>query len=560
LTDPTATDQLLDSSAVEELLRILLKGLRATQLYLPNNPVYKAALANLHKAFGPVWDEVPDLVLDIQETELLWEGEVVLSQERNESLAWLLYKDGIRSLTMERGVEEKEITNLLRVLNKAKNLPPDADDDLLTLLWEQDFQLIRYTFVELASDQAPQLEKTDEDEPPPSPKDVRETVAKEEPEEEQGPSGVVRIDDFDSTLYFLDDKDVEYLKSEFEREYTQDLRSNILSILFDLFELQPFATVRAEIISIIENFIPYLLGVGDFRAVAYILHELKILADRSRELLPEHRRILEGLPQRLSDPDAVSQLLQSLDEAVLNPTEEELGALFGELTGEALEAVLSWLPRLSNERVRELLHVAVRRIASHHPDELAKALGSDDEQVVLGTVHLAGSLKLPPMVPALGGLLIQSVAAETKVAVVEALSSIGTPSAMQQLERAIDDGYRDVRIAVVRVLGAKGHRVAFPRIEAAVMGRGLKGADLTEKMAFFEAFGLLAGADAIERLKPMMASGGFMKKKQDPETRACAAMALGKIGTPEARTLLENANDKDPLVRNAIGKALREAK
>jgi HEAT repeat protein len=58
----------------------------------------------------------------------------------------------------------------------------------------------------------------------------------------------------------------------------------------------------------------------------------------------------------------------------------------------------------------------------------------------------------------------------------------------------------------------------------------------------------------------MLETGGFMRKKQDPETRACAAMALGKIGTPEARAVLEAAaSDKDPLVRNAVGKALRGA-
>ena len=142
----------------------------------------------------------------------------------------------------------------------------------------------------------------------------------------------------------------------------------------------------------------------------------------------------------------------------------------------------------------------------------------------------------------------------------DALAAIGSPSAMQQLEKAVSDRHRDVRVAAVRVLGNRGHRAAFQRIEAAVLGKELKAADLTEKMVFFEAYGLLAGPTAIQRLKPMLSSGGFMRKKQDPETRACAAMALGKIGTPDARDLLQKAgSDKDPLVRNAVSKALREA-
>jgi HEAT repeat protein len=41
--------------------------------------------------------------------------------------------------------------------------------------------------------------------------------------------------------------------------------------------------------------------------------------------------------------------------------------------------------------------------------------------------------------------------------------------------------------------------------------------------------------------------------------RACAAIALGKIRTPEARQVLTGAaEDKDLVVRNAVNRALRE--
>src|SRR5256884_9915292 len=98
---------------------------------------------------------------------------------------------------------------------------------------------------------------------------------------------LVSIDDFDTTLYFLDEKEVEYLKGEAEREYQQDLRRNVLSMLFDLLELQTYATVRGELISILENFIPYLLGAGDFRSVAFILRERHVILQRGRQPPPE---------------------------------------------------------------------------------------------------------------------------------------------------------------------------------------------------------------------------------------------------------------------------------
>jgi hypothetical protein len=556
MTDAADAGRDVDTAPVETLLQTLLKGLRAAQLYLPNNPVYQTAIENVRKAFPPVWDLTEQLTLAVLETDLKWEGQVVLSQPRNESLAWLLFKDGVRSLRLDRGVEDEELVRLLQVINKGRNLPGDAQDDLLTLLWEQDFQFIKYDFVELATEDQRQIQPEEREQVVVT----REAIA-EEAEEEEAPderlSGIVRLEEFDSTLYFLDEKDIAYLRAEIDREYEQDLRTNTLTILFDLFELQPFPAVRAEILSILENFIPYLLGVGDYRAVAYLLRDLRVVIDRSRELLPEHRTALNELPARLSRPDVVGQLLQSLDEAPTLPVEQDLSDLFRELRPEALEAILDWMPRLHAEPVRNLLGAAVQRIAAAHPDAVTKALGSENRAVVLATIQLAGRLRLPPTVPALGQLLIDG-APEYRVGVVEALAAIGTPSAMQQLENAVTDAARDVRVAAVRVLGSRRHRAALPKVESMTFGRDLRAADLSEKTAFFEAFGLLAGADGVSRLVPLLEpGGGLFKKKADPETRACAAMALGKIGSPEARQALEAAiQDKDPLVRNAVGRAL----
>lgn len=556
---PRTAEQDADTALVVALLQAFLKALRAAQLYLPNNPVYQTAMENVRKAFPPVWERTDAVGLAVQETELKWEGEVVLSQPRAESLAWLLFKDGVRSLRIERGAEDEELVRLLQTINRARNLPPESEDDLLTLLWEQDFQFIRYEYLEAAREDQQPITAVEEEEPVEVTREAIEEEAEPESEETEDPrlSSIVRLEDFDSTLYFLDERDINYLRTEIDREYQQDLRSNTLSLLFDIFELQPFPAVRAEVLSIIENFIPYLLGIGDFRVVAHVLRELRVVADRARELLPEHRKTLEELPARLSEPDAVGQLLQALDESTTMPPEQELSGLFRELRAEALEAILDWMPRLHSEQVRDVLGTAVQRIAAAHPDAVAKALGSENPEVVQATVRLAGRLKLPPTVPALGGLLIADRPPELKVAVVEALAAIGTPTAMQQLERAVEDGFRDVRVAAVRVLGARRHRAALAPVEAAVLRRDLRGADLSEKTAFFEAYGMLAGPDGVSRLVPFLETGGLFKKKTDPEIRACAAMALGKIGTPEAREALQTAlRDKDPLVRNAAGRAL----
>jgi hypothetical protein len=546
-----------DPALVDALMQTLVKGLRATQLYLPNNPVYQQAMQNVRTAFRAVWEGCDELEMAVTESDFVWEKRVVLSQaNRSDSIAWVLYKDGVRGVSLRPGVEQDELPRFLTVIHRARQLPADADDDLITLLWEQDFHQIQFRVVELASADTAPLQPS-EPTPPPPPAERRRQV-EEEAATPEPPKGIVSLEDFDSTLYFLDDPERVYLQDEIQREYGQDLRGNVLAMLMDLLELQAYSAVRSELISIVQNFIPYLLAVGDFRAVAYVCRELRVVLQRAREILPEHRAELERLPSKLSEPEALSQLLQSLDEASVHPSEEELGELFREFLPSALGTVLAWLPELGNQRVRELLYGSAQRLAQAFPAEVNKALESDDEPMLLETVRLVTRLKLPPAAPALGALFA-AASAPVKVAAVEALAAIGSAGAMQQLERAIDDPDREVRIGAVRVLAARNHRGAFPKISTAVDGKALRAADLTEKMAFFEAYGTMAGPAGVARLAPLLETGGFLKRKEDPETRACAAMALGKIKTPEARALLELAvKDKEPMVRNAVNKALRE--
>jgi HEAT repeat protein len=553
-----ATPELaLPPAAVEELMQVLVKALRAHQLYLPNNPVYQRAIENLRAAFRPVWEAQDELVLDVYENELRWEGHVVYSQpSRSESFAWVFFKDGVRSVTLLTGVEQDEILGLLDVMHRARTLQPEDNDDLLTLLWEKDFQRIRYVFQELASSEVGGMQLPSPDEVATSagaPRYVSSAVEEEAPPQ----PGIVRAEDFDSTLYFLDEKEINHLREEVNREYEQDLRRNVLAMLFDVLELQPYPTVRAELISILESFLPYLLGAGDFLSVAYVLREVRAVLERARELQPEHRKALEDLPGRLSQPEALAQLLQSLDEAAAHPSAEELGELFGELRPEALPTMLAWLPRVSNQRVKVVLEQALQRLGAAHVPDLVGAIAGADAVVALEAVKLAGRLKLQQAVPAMAQSLGHEETA-IRVAAVQALSDFATPAALQGLERALDDPDREVRLTAVRVLMQHRHRGALAKVTAAVQGKSVRAADLTEKMAFFEAYGSLVGEQGVAGLDALLNSGGFLRRKEAPETRACAALALGRIGTPSARDALERASgSKEALVRNAVSRALR---
>src|SRR5262249_31332754 len=74
VTEAFGTELALPPAQVEELLSLVGKALRAVQLYLPNNPVYQRAIENVRGACRKIWESTEDLALEVQETELRWEG------------------------------------------------------------------------------------------------------------------------------------------------------------------------------------------------------------------------------------------------------------------------------------------------------------------------------------------------------------------------------------------------------------------------------------------------------------------------------------------------------
>ncbi|HZO20197.1 MAG TPA: HEAT repeat domain-containing protein [Gemmatimonadaceae bacterium] len=555
-TPPVATTHELTEppfppALVEELLKVLGKAMRAHQLYLPNNPVYQRAIDNLRRAFLPVWAHVDEIALAITESDFRWEGRSVMREtSKSESVPWIFFKDGIRELRLLKGFEEQEVVGLLDILKRVKKASPE-EDDLLTLIWEKDFSFLRYRFIDLTLENNVPIEASvPAERPPVAPPEQME------PEPEARP-GIVRIEDLDATVHFLDESEIDYLRTEVQTEYSSEVRRNVLAILLDIFELQTAKAVRDEITDILENFLMHLLSAGHFSTVAYVLRESQELVARARELDASHRTKLVGLPDRLSAAGPLSNLLQAMDDGATVPNQADLNELFEQLRPSALGTLFTWLSRLQHAEVRAAIEVAAARLAAANTAELVKLIGSADVDVAMESARRAGGLKTAAAVAPLGKLLGHE-AAKVRLAAVQALSEINSAGALQQLERAVDDEDRDVRVAAVRILGSRGQRGAFAKVEAAVKGRALRDADLTEKMAFFEAYGSLAAASGVPYLDALLNGKGFLGKREDPEMRACAAMALGKIGTRDATDALTRAQgDKDVLVRNAVNRAVR---
>ena len=546
------------STPVEELLRLVAKAARAHQLYLPNNPIYRGAIDSLRGGFIALWSETDEVTLVIAETEVQWYGVPVTKEtsapKSTDNVAWLFYKDGVRELTISRGFEESEVVVFLEMIQRARKANAD-EDDLVTMLWEADFTFLKYRYVDILSDGSGDGLSDGQNVAAVSPEQVRE--AAQQPVESSRAATIVDMADFDATLYFLDESEIDYLQAEIGREYKEDLRVKVASSLLDIFEAQADAKVREEVLANLQTAMVYLLTAGQYRGAARILREAGLAAQRATALTPDHKEQLARLADRLSTPDVLTQLIQTLDATAAPPSREELGDLFDQLRPSALSTICRWIGRLRSEQIRQPLAEAGGRLASLHTNELVRLIQDSDREISDEAIRLAGIVKAQAAVPQLGRILNDPDAGR-RLLIVQALAEIASAGAMQALERVLDDTDRDVRLTAARSLTARVHRPALARFDAIVKGKTLRDADPTEKMVFFEGFGTLCGDAGVPHLSSLLNARSFLGRREDPQIRACAAIALGRVGTPKAiEALQKSAAERDVIVRNAVGRALR---
>ena len=562
LSDPTGPGSAgwdaastLPVDAVRELFVTFSKALRAFQLYDVNNPVYHRFVSALGDAFTSLWDELPSVAVIVEEDRLVYEEtEVYRSDSKSDSLAFLFYKDGIRALDFRPGIEE-ELPPLLRVLLRARHGRTDGDD-LITLFWEADLQNLRYQFIDLSAEGIP-LPDAGPGASSESLQEVLQTeVAAGGPAPGSAPTAVSQ-DDFNPTLYALDPREMEQLRAELRLEMERDIRTDVVAALMDRLEEPEDPERQQQILAVFRTLLPSLLSRGQLHHAALILSELRHMEARQGVLNPELLRTLSSLLDEVSSPQTILELVRALEDGSIRPTPAELGRFLVQLRSGALPPLIQASERSELRELQPVLRQAVEGIARAYPRSLRGLLGMEDARVVAGPARHVGRLKLEDAGGALVDLMVREEPS-VRLAAIEAAATLKASAAAGGLVAALEDPEREVRMAAARALGELRYRPAAARFREIVLSKEVRNAEISERIAFFESYGMIGDPEAVTVLDRLLNGRGFLGRKEAPELRACAALALGKVGNPEAMASLRASQEEDdPVVRSAVSRALR---
>lgn len=135
-------------------LRALARAARSFLLYDTGNEAirvfldqYRDEMMGAVQAAGQ--QNGQGLALAVRPFEMVWQGEVVyLERDRERSLAFRMFRDGVRRLDIRPDVSWDELLRLLQILSVRFTGVRQQEEDIVTLLWKAGFKQIEIVAVE----------------------------------------------------------------------------------------------------------------------------------------------------------------------------------------------------------------------------------------------------------------------------------------------------------------------------------------------------------------------------------------------------------------------------
>jgi hypothetical protein len=356
----------------------------------------------------------------------------------------------------------------------------------------------------------------------------------------------------------LDPEALVYLQRELEEEMRRDLEQDVINALLDSIE-EPDPKAQSEILQIFAVLIPQLLVARHLRLVTNVLNELRSLPEQPRGVDDRIRRQLDELFDNLAGTSALEDFLAAMEAGDVQSDLDCIENFASHFGFVLLPRLLRIREKAVGKELRATLETTTERLAREHPEAVREGLHSDDPLVVRGALRILVGLGAAEAIPETMRLLDHGDT-RVRLGAVEVLVALGAEPGLEALVRALDDEVREVRVAALWGLATWQHAPALSRLVQRIDTKAFRYTESDEKMAILDAYARIGGNAAAEHLGKLLNARSLFRPKEPTDVRACAARALGSVGSPEAKAMLSRAQgDRDPEVRRAVQRSLRKA-
>lgn len=521
-------------ASVKEIIQTLIKAKKTIRTYPENNPVYSKIIVTTFSKFSVFFSSNEELVLQIKLNEILFGSErVYFNQEKEDNLAMFFFKDGIRELQFRNGLTPQELEEFLKIITL--DFEREAvDDDIVTLLWEKDFQDIKYVADEnfLVEDDEEYGLKAENEIKGKSPASH---------EFQRAYTDAFNAEDLNEVAVInLTEEDLARLAGEINEDNAEDKLEKLSGLLFDILFIAERPSEYEDLVNFIKKTMQYAVISGDLRTFTSILRRLRKYSGDAgiNETYRKHFSSLIGLA---SSEESIRHICRIFDSEI-ETNDSFLNEYTEFLDSHAVSPLISALGELKTIKGRRKVLSILVDLGKKDIQTLVKGLRDSRWYVVRNIIYI---LRQIGDKKAVEYLLNSARHPDVRVRreAIRTLGELKSIHALQALRHSLDDLDLSVRKASVEALCRIGSDTAKRIILAKISEKDFGERDFDEKKAFYEGLSAWDDPDVSEFMIKTLARTSLFKKPQMDEDKACAAHCLGLMGKKEAIPAIEKLKD-----------------
>lgn len=539
-----------DVREAKEILQTLIKAKKNIRIYPENNPIYIKTLEDVFVRFSQYLAYHDDLRLQIKQNSISYDAEeLYYSAEKEDNLALFFFKDGLRELTFRKGLSREELEDFLKIIAREFDRE-DIDDDIVTLLWEKDFQNIQYVV-----DEAFLVDADEEDYETKAERHLHEQETDADDLMRAYSDGFKSDEKQEISIVPLSDKDLQLLEREIEGDASNKVEK-LVSILFELVYLSEKQTDIEETFRFIRDAVQFCMRHGDISMITKIMRLARDIMEEPslKESGKDYFRMLSHYLGQQEMTVHHAELLDSSIEIDPNVYEEFIGYL----DKNAIQPLIQQLGELKTVRARKHAIDALILLGKRDIESIAKGLTDQRWYLVRNIIYILRKIADKRATEYLLKTVRHSDIRVRKEAI-KALGELGGRDVIQTLRECLDDADPEIRMASAKAFGTIGTDVSKKIILEKLSNKTFKDKDFEEKKAFYEVLSRWKDEAVFDYLISVLKKKALFGRAKNDENRACAAFCLSLQGRKDALPELESLRDSgSDLLKDFIHAAIRK--
>jgi hypothetical protein len=537
-----------DIRLAKDIIQALLKAKKTIRMYPENNPVYRKTIDDTFARFAELFNSQDELTLKLKQNEIFFNAEqIYYNPDKEDNLALFFFKDGLRELTFKKSLTPFELEDFLKII--ALDFDREAvDDDIVTLMWEKDFQNIRYV-----ADEAFLME--DDDYESQAVSEIKHKAPETDEVLKAYASAFEAEDVRDIAIINLTDKDLQLLVKEMEKDLL-DKSGKIYEILFEMLYQAESAAEYEDVHRLLREVFIYCLKRKDLRIVVDIMKKTRDLAESpsTPENIRKQMNILLSSVNSEESVKSVGEIFDSdadIDESLLNE-------YIGFLDRNAIIPLMTILGELESIHGRKVVINILILLGKKDIQTIAKGLRDPRWYVVRNIIYILRHIGDKKAVEYLLNTAKHDDERVRKEAI-KALGELRSPLALQTLRECLNDIELSIRKSAARALGSIGSETAKRVILERISTKDFRDRDFDEKKDFYEVLTHWNDPEVAEFMTKILKKKSLFGRAKLDEEKACAAYGLGLMGNKDSLSALYKLKDaKNRLLREHVSVAIKK--